>query len=421
MKATSKLRRFFVVSVVVVGRCCLSQDATYLDKVIVDGGTVEAYDATFGTVHSPKGGGTSSGGSRNSLMLWVREKGVSEFRPRISQITALDIDLPDGQILMGRRGSSMSSSPEGTTWELGSFSIVPRRNKELGVRFSMAGKEYRLRFPNPAYKADVPTWQPQSLPLTWEKDGLSATLHSLDLVWNERTTHKGLRWELRQNWSVTWNGQAAEKWYSVGGSVEDAGGNLSSYGGLLGEPAWKLHCAVYPTYGFPFAKDDTIRAGECEMLNIDSESRSFGVLFAGLFAPGEYEIEGGKVVTQSPPGAEGPVKFFTASVDAQTGRVKISVERTAFIRHVRDQLEPRWKEVWQNESGDAVYLGGQGGEVRGEKPRTTTLWRQELWGARDKPFKYGIARMDEPRRFEFTVQPPKAPADGKHGASGVQP
>ena len=102
------------------------------------------------------------------------------------------------------------------------------------------------------------------------------------------------------------------------------------------------------------------------------------------------------------------MKFLKASADAATGRIKMSVDGTTFIRHVRRKLEPGWWEVWQTEDGKAVYLGGQGSEVS-----DATLWRQELWGARGKSFKYGIARTGEPHSFEFMVRPPALPAGGR--------
>ena len=156
------------------------------------------------------------------------------------------------------------------------------------------------------------------------------------------------------------------------------------------------------------------------MLKVDPESRAFGILFAGLFAPGEYEIDDDRVVAQSPPGEDGPVKFFKSSLDEATGRIKMSVDRTTFIRHVRKKLEPGWSEVWQTEDGKAVYLGGQGSEISGAKVGETRLLRQELWGARGKSFKYGIARRGEPHKFEFMVRPPAVPAEGRPKSSGPQ-
>jgi hypothetical protein len=451
MKGTAKFSLLAVTGLAIVGGFWIWKDRSRTLAVVPDGRAMRTHDATFGTVHTPKslepslskkvrdaietrslqplratGTGITSSGS-NDLVLWVSEDDIPDLGGTISQISDLEIHLPDGQILMGRRGGSGSRTPAGGVWELGSFPIVPWREKELDVRFSIGGEERRLRYPNPAYKPDLAAWQPQPLPLTWEGDGFSATLHSLNLVWNERTTYKGLRWELRQKWSITWNGQPADEWFSVGGSVEDAGGNRSTYGGILGEPAWKLRCSISRTYAFPFAKEDVrwfgvtdakrfkaIQPGECDMLTIDPESRSFGVLFAGLFAPGEYEVEDGKVLAQSPPGVGGPVPFLKASADAETGRVKMSVDRTTFIRHVRRELQPGWWEVWQTEDGKAVYLGGQGSEVGG-----ATLWRQELWAARGKSFKYGIARRGESHRFEFLVRPPVVPSGGRPKGDGT--
>jgi hypothetical protein len=334
---------------------------------------------------------------------------------------------------MGRKGGSGSRTRAGGIWELGSFPIVPWREKELDVRFIIAGEEHRLIYPNPTFKQDLPTWQPQSLPLTWEGDGLSATLHSLDLIWNEHTTYKGVHWELRQKWSVTWHGRPADEWFSAGGSVEDAGGNYSHYGGLLGEPAWKLHCSISQTYAFPFAKEDVhwfgltdakrfdaIRPGECDMLTIDPESQSFGILFAGLFGPGEYEIQDGQIVAQLPPTGEGAARFARASADAATGRITMSVDRITFIRHIRRKLDPDWSEVWQTEDGKAVYLGGQGIAVRGAEADDTMLWRQELFGACGKSFKYGIARKGNSYQFEFMVRPPTVPAGGRPKSSETQ-
>src|SRR5262249_38735550 len=156
------------------------------------------HEATFGSVHRPQplkpsllkrasdaiasgslqplratsGGMTQSGG--DPLVLWVSEKDVSNLGSTLSQIRDLEIHLPGGQILMGRSGGSGSHSAAGGVWELGSFSVVPWRDKELDVRFTMNGEAHRLVYQNPAYRPNLPAWKPQELPITWKGDGFVA-------------------------------------------------------------------------------------------------------------------------------------------------------------------------------------------------------------------------------------------------------
>jgi hypothetical protein len=197
-------------------------------------------------------------------------------------------------------------------------------------------------------------------------------------------------------------------------------------GGILGEPAWKLHCSVSRGYAFPYPAEDlrwlgtidpkrmeSLRPGECEMFVLDPEARSFGILFAGVFGPGDYEIANGVIVSQSPP--KGATRHFgvKAAEDPVSHHIKLSVGGNFFIRHVRKKLEPGWKEIWQNESGKAVYPGGQGSPVRDAAVEDSTVWWIEARPPFVKaPIKYGMARAGEPYQFELIVRPPAVATSG---------
>jgi hypothetical protein len=301
-------------------------------------------------------------------------------------------------------------------WDLASFPIVPWLEKQLLFRFEYAGQHYEFPFANPGYREDVPEWQSQAYPVTWKQGDLEATLEGVQLVGNEKKRYIGFGSELKQKWSIQWRGRPAPNAFHVGSWAEDAGGNRSTEGGLLGVSAWRLHCTISRSYGYPFEEDEihwfgwtkadrfkTIPEGECALLEIDGFGRESGILFAGLFGPGTYEFEDSRLVTKAPPGPEGRAKFFSSECEEATGKIRLTVDRPVFVKQV-GKIRPGWGEIYLDPEGKPVHLGGGGSESgRGR------VWRQDLEGARGKSFRYGLAKFGEPTRFEMFVRPPALP------------
>jgi hypothetical protein len=274
-----RLRWIFLASVVLVVAAAFAVSMSQRGEKISagDGKSFRVHDFTYGTVHRPRPFEATfvrnikdslrsmslkpllassqpligMSACTKNLILWVREDNFPDIGRFISQIEDLEIPLPDGQTLMGARSGFGSRTPDGGVWELATFPIVPRREKKLNVRFKVGEREYQIVYPNPAYEPRLPVWKTQELPITWTREGFSATLQSLDLERIEGVAYNRVRWEVRPSWSFTWNGQRADSWFQTSAEFEDASGNRSYHGGIPGEPAWKLHCTVFLNYAFP--------------------------------------------------------------------------------------------------------------------------------------------------------------------------
>ena len=358
------------------------------------------------------------------LNLWVHSADASAFEAGKQRITDFEIRLPNGDSFLGDGGGAGGSAGAlGEVRALATFDKLPRRVKTLDLHFTVDGQPRHLRFPNPGYRENLPEWKAVPLPQKWEKDGLSVTLNSIETVPNTR--HRVAygeiwqKWRVKPNWTVTFNGKPAEKWFDVGFSVEDAAGNRSSTFGFLGEPAWKLNCTIRQSYAFPFAAQDvewygtvdpkrpkTIAPGEGELLPLsENVKRRTGTQFVGVFGAGEYEVMDGKIIKQQPPVA-GSKASVTGSVrDENTGAVKFSVSHPAIYTVVGPSDGSGFKEININDEGRPVYLGGQGFPVS----RGFMIWRRETFASQSN-IHFGIARFRITDSCSFLVAPPASPA-----------
>ncbi len=355
--------------------------------------------------------------SDRELRISVSATGFPDFGRVIHNLKSLELHLSDGQILKGRKGGSGSGNGEQSSWELASFEMVPWHEKELTLRIETNAQRFELPFKNPGYLEKVPEWQPKSLPLTWKDGDVEATLEGLGLTWNDDVLYKVFGWELKQTWSVKWKGKPANGAFSAYSWVEDPGGNRSRYGGVLGASAWRLHCSVSRSYGFPFEKEEVhwfgwtegarfkaIPPGECDLLDIGEAGREHGISFAGLFGPGIYELKDGKLLSKAPLPPEAKRMFVDSDFYRDSGITRMILTTPAFAKQVRRNGKPGWGEIYLDREGKPVHLGGQGSQAG-----DTTIWHQELWAANGRSFQYGIANFGAPKHFEFYVRPPSIP------------
>ena len=359
--------------------------------------------------------------SDREMRITVSATGFPDLWRVISNLKSVELALSDGQILKGRRGGSGSTTGDQSTCELASFEVVPWREKELTLRMETNAQRLEFTFKNPGYLEKVPEWQPQDLPLTWTDGDVEATLEGLGLAWNDQVQYKNYSWELKQKWSVRWKGKPANGAFAAGAWVEDPGGNRSSYGGVLGASAWRLHCTVSRGYSYPFEKDEvrwfgwtegtrlsTILPGECDLLEVGDAGREFGIYFAGLFGAGAYELKDGKLLSKAPPPPGAAEKFFDSKLDRDTGVVRLLVREPTFVKQVRRNGKDGWREIYLDREGKPVFLGGQGSEAG-----DTYVMRQELWAAKDRSFRYGVAYFGKGKQFEFYVRPPALPGKSR--------
>jgi hypothetical protein len=373
-------------------------------------------------IHGPNGGRipTTFVGNPNGISVWIewRDRPSSTFAEQIKQISDLEIALPDGQILFTSPDGSgvLPSAVNVGVWRLAHFPLIPWHERKLTVTFTLDDERHELRILNPAYKPNVPIWTPQPLSQSWRDGDLTVTLEALDLKWNDQVFYKGMRWELEPKWTITWKGNPANSWFDVSFVVEDSGGNRSHFGGLLGEPAWKLTCTVSRSSEFPFASDEVRWLkrfdpaelskdgdGNHQLCAMDADLRTLGLTFAGAFMPGTYEILDGSVITGSAPTPSNPVQYFKPVLNRKTGQLHLEVPKASFIHHPGMRFSRKDNEflVFQYEDGSRVHLNRRFGSGQGDEMVSTAALPE-------KPFRCGIAK-NHLFTFETFVKPPKAP------------
>ena len=347
-----------------------------------------------------------------SLVLYVRERDFPELPRVIGGLRNIRIPLQDGQSLIGRRSGAGSRTREGGVYQLASFGAVPVQDKKIVVSFEFAGQEYRLAYENPGFRESLPQWHAQPLPAVWSNEDYRVSLENIDLVPNQQPAVFGLEPEFR--WLVQWRGNTMPKAFSVRCRVEDCSGQ----GGLLGVSAWKLHCSIGRSHWYPFAAGDlqwfghvdanrarTIPAGEADMMVIPPEWQKRGLLWAGLFGPGIYVFEDGKLIERRLR-TEETRTVPTVSEDESSGRVTIHNDRTQVFRATTQsfhKLDSGWHEFWRGDDGQPLFLGGQGTYLK-----NSIIHRHELWTVREKSVDYGMAYYGPRTSFEMVVPPPKA-------------
>lgn len=365
---------------------------------------------------------TSSGGS-TKLAIWAEVQGISAsgyqaYNNRIMQIRDYEIPLSDGQILFGNQGGSSSYGNSQMICYLARFDFAPRRERDLTLTFTFEGDRVALKFANPTYQTNLPSWTPEPLPKTWRDGDLTVTLEGLDLKWNDRYYYYGARWAVKPKWAITLNGKRADSWFHVGCIISDTCGNTSPYTGMLGDPAWKLSCQVSRDSDYPFGANEArwlarfdpaelrkLPNGKHQIYKMEGDFLARGILFAGVLTPGIYELEDGKVISSAPPEPNKPIKSFKAALDVNSRRLRLEVHEIAFVQHAVRHIGDSEDEFRVMQYDDGKSAGGRAYRVSGTANEDVT------WASLPKrPFRYGLAKQRK-FQFEMLVKPPTAPKE----------
>ncbi|MHA3771189.1 hypothetical protein ACXR0O_06580 [Verrucomicrobiota bacterium sgz303538] len=356
----------------------------------------------------------TSTGSGQNIAIWLASRGR---KGSLSSLSKGELMLPDGQTFYsGSSGSSGGPSREFSLSHM-NFQVLPYTAKQLKFATTIDGKHFEWDFPNSAYREDVPEWTPEPLPQTREISGYKVILKDLKLKPSSPYT---TNWEISPTSTVfSSDGKDVGKWFSLGYRYCDAGGNDLYKCGLLGASAWKVKVRLSRTNSYPFAEDEVRWIGalgkssqeafvsrQFATFPLDEVARERGAVLAGLFGPGQYEInKEGDVVRAGPLVKNEGERVSTTNWLHERNILSVNLEQPAFLflsgwtRGVSVLRDPSDRPVSLKESWSS---GGPIGMLR-------------IYSFPKDAVRFGLANVDLPSpsvpEVEFVVQPPAIPAE----------
>jgi hypothetical protein len=180
-----------------------------------------------------------------ALVLWLQIDGRT---PQSLRFQEAELVLPGLEPFHARGGGGAGFCND-FVYSSASFPIIPQRLKTLRFIVAAEGQRFAFETKNPAYREELPVWQPEPLPQVREAGDFTVTLRDIQLV-PARLNADREKWEVHPSWSITKGGEKADEWFNLYAHCSDAGGNSP---GLLSESAWKVRCEAWQTERYPFS------------------------------------------------------------------------------------------------------------------------------------------------------------------------
>lgn len=232
-----------------------------------------------------------------SIGVWLAIRGR---KGSLFQLTEGELTLPDGQIFYDVSVGSVGDSEE-VSFTNRMFQVIPHTAKQLKLAWVIEEKRFEWEIPNPTYREDVPVWNPEPLPQTREIGGFRVTLKDLKLKSFGRNLSNWRAYPSVTVWSS--DGKDLSPCFSLSHTFCDAGGNENYLCGLLSASAWKVKTHLSRNSIYPFAENEvqwigtvgntaqeTFGAEQYTVFPLEDAARKRGVRLAGLFGPGQYDI-----------------------------------------------------------------------------------------------------------------------------------
>jgi hypothetical protein len=231
----------------------------------------------------------------------------------VLQNAQCEIDMPDGQMLVGRFGGG-GGVTGGTMTESGTFEITPFSERRLRMRLQVDGQILHFDVRNPIFRNKGAAWKAVPLPQTHTVDGIEITLDRVVGEWAEDDSRSSSAWVARADFSVGIDGKAAGDWVDCAPTFSDPLGNESSLAVLFSQPVWKVHCNAWKNERFPFPDSQVTWLGPVtlpgagEIRVITPTPRLLAVL-----GPGHYRVDAGMITAIPAPESAAnasPIRFY---------------------------------------------------------------------------------------------------------------